>query len=132
MKALVTSRTMGVTKKRVDKSGIGGRAGTMAGAAPTDHPYGSTGLPAAYRHPGSLGPNAPSLSEPWVTIDDTIPWKPFCPRRWRQQCATPVMKCDMGHLHTPCTRNPNFHFTLFCGSVLGATEYPMAYSIDVL
>ena len=25
------------------------------------------------------------------------------------------MKCDIGHLHTPCTPNPNFHFTLFFG-----------------
>ena len=25
------------------------------------------------------------------------------------------MQCDIGHLHTPCTPNPNFHFTLFFG-----------------
>ena len=39
------------------------------------------------------------------------PWNPFCPSRGRHWCATPVMKCDIGHLHTPCTPNPNFHFT---------------------
>ena len=63
---------MGVTGKRVEKSGIGGRARTMAGAAPTDLLYGSTGLPAAYRHPGSLGPDEPCPSGPRVTIGDTI------------------------------------------------------------
>ena len=62
---------MGVTGKRVDKSGIGGRARTMAGAGPTDLLYGSKGIP-AYRHPGSLGPHEPCPSRPWVTIDDTI------------------------------------------------------------
>ena len=34
MEALVRSRTMGVTGKKVEKSGIGGRARTMAGAGP--------------------------------------------------------------------------------------------------
>ena len=41
------SRLMGVTEKRAEKSGIGGRARTMAGAGPTDILYGSRGLPAA-------------------------------------------------------------------------------------
>ena len=63
---------MGVTGKRVEKSGIGGRARTMTGAGPTDLLYGSTGLPATYRHPGSLGPHEPCPSGPRVTIDDTI------------------------------------------------------------
>ena len=35
-------------------------------------------------------------------------WNPFCPCRWRHYCATPVMKCDIGHLHTPCTPNQTF------------------------
>ena len=37
--SLVRSRTIGVTEKRVEKSGIGGRAHTMAGAGPTDLLY---------------------------------------------------------------------------------------------
>ena len=68
MESLVTSRTMGVTGKRVEKSGIGGRARTMAGAGPTDLLYGSRGVPAAYRHPGSLGLHEPCPSGPRVTI----------------------------------------------------------------
>ena len=63
---------MGVTRKNVEKCGIGARACTMAGAAPTDLLYGSRGIPAAYRPPGSLGPHEPCPSRPWVTIDDTI------------------------------------------------------------
>ena len=59
---------MGVTGKRVEKSGIGGRAGTMAETGPTDLLYGSTGVPAAYRHLGSLGPHEPCPSGPRVTI----------------------------------------------------------------
>ena len=59
---------MGVTGNRVEKSGIGGRARTMAGAGPTDHLYGSRGVPAAYRHPGSLGPHEPCASWPRVSI----------------------------------------------------------------
>ena len=68
MEAMVESRTMGVTGKRVEKSGIGGRAHTMAGAGPTDLHYGSRGVPAAYRHPGSLGPHDLCPSGPRVTI----------------------------------------------------------------
>ena len=63
---------MGVTGKKVKRSGIGGRARTMAGAGPTDLHYGSRGLPAAYRHPGSLSPHEPCPSGPLVTINDTI------------------------------------------------------------
>ena len=63
---------MGVTGKKVQRSGIGGRARTMAGAGPTDLHYGSRGLPAAYRWAGSLHPHEPSPREPWVTINDTI------------------------------------------------------------
>ena len=66
------SRTMGVTGKKVERSGIGGRARTMAGAGPPDLHCGSRGLPAAYRHPGNLGPHEPCPSGPRVTIYDTI------------------------------------------------------------
>ena len=59
---------MAVTGKRVEKSGIGGRARTMAGAGPTDLLYGSRGVPAAYRQPGSLAPHEPCPSGPRVTI----------------------------------------------------------------
>ena len=55
---------MGVTGKRVEKSGIGGRAGTMAAAGATDLLYGSRGVPAAYHHPGSLDPHEPRPSGP--------------------------------------------------------------------
>ena len=48
---------MGVTGKRVEKSCIGGRVRTMAGAGPTDLLYVSRGVPAAYRNPGKLGPH---------------------------------------------------------------------------
>ena len=72
MKALVRSRTMGVTGKKVETSGVGGRARTMAGAGPTDVHYGSRGLPAAYRHPESFGPHEPCPSGPRATINDTI------------------------------------------------------------
>ena len=68
MESLVRSRTMGVTGKRVEKWGIGGRARTMAGAGPTDPLYGGRGVPAAYRHPGSLGPHEPCPTGPRVTI----------------------------------------------------------------
>ena len=44
----------------------------MAGAGPTDLHYGSRGLPAAYRHPGTLGPHAACPRGPGVTINDTI------------------------------------------------------------
>ena len=40
----------------------------MAEAGPTDLLYGSRGVPAAYRHPGSLGPHEPCPSGPRVTI----------------------------------------------------------------
>ena len=59
---------MGITGKRVEKSGMGSRARTMARASPTDLLYGSRGVPAAYRHPGSLGPHEPCQSGPRVTI----------------------------------------------------------------
>ena len=59
---------MGVTGKRVEKSGLGGRARTIAGAGPIDLPYGSRGVPAAYRHPGSFDPHEPCPSGPRVTI----------------------------------------------------------------
>ena len=71
---------MRVTGKRVAKPGIGDRGRTMAGAAPTDFLYGSRGLPAAYRHPGSLGPHEPCPSGPRVTIDDTI-WESLAEAR---------------------------------------------------
>ena len=63
---------MGVTGKEPERSGKGGRARTMARAGPTDLHYGSRGLPAAYRHLGSLGPHEPCPSAPWVTNNDTI------------------------------------------------------------
>ena len=63
---------MGVTGNRVEISGIGGRACTMAGAGPTDLFYGSRGLLAAYRHPENLGPYEPCPSGPRVTIAETI------------------------------------------------------------
>ena len=66
------SRTMGVTAKSVERSGIGSRARNIAGIGPTDLLYGSRSLPAAYRHPGSLGPHDPCPSGPWVTNDDAI------------------------------------------------------------
>ena len=44
----------------------------MAEARAPDVHYGSRGLPAAYRHPGCLGPHEPSPSGPRVTINDTI------------------------------------------------------------
>ena len=61
-----------MTGKKVERSEIGGRARRMAGAGPTDLHYGSRGLPAAYRHPGSLGPHEPCPSGPRVTINDAI------------------------------------------------------------
>ena len=63
---------MGVTGKKVERSGIGGRARTMAWAAITDLHYGSRGLPAAYRQPESLGPHESCPTGPWVRINDTI------------------------------------------------------------
>ena len=63
---------MGVSRKKVERSGTDGRARTVAGAGPTDLHYGSRGLPAAYRHPGSLVPHEPCPSGPRVTINDTI------------------------------------------------------------
>ena len=63
---------MGVTLKKVEKSEIDCRARRIAGVGPTDLLCGSSGLPAAYRHPGSLGPHEPYLSGSRVTIDDTI------------------------------------------------------------
>ena len=62
----------GITGKRVEKSGIGSTAQTMAGTCPTELLYGSRGIPAAYRHPGSLGTHEPCPIGPRVTIDDTI------------------------------------------------------------
>ena len=59
---------MRITGKRVEKSGMGSRARTMAGAGPTDLLYGSRGVPAAYCHPGSLGPHEPCPSGTRVTI----------------------------------------------------------------
>ena len=56
----------------MEKSGTGGRARTMAGPAPTGLHYGSKPLPAAYRHPGSLGPHEPCRTGPWLTMNDTI------------------------------------------------------------
>ena len=41
----------------------------MAGAGPTNLHYCSSGLRAAYCHPGSLGPLEPCPSGPWVTIN---------------------------------------------------------------
>ena len=40
----------------------------MAGAGSTDLLYGSRGVPAAYHHPGSLGPHEPCPGGPRVTI----------------------------------------------------------------
>ena len=44
----------------------------MAGAGPTYLHYGGRGLPAAYCHPGRLGPQESCPIGPSVTIDDTI------------------------------------------------------------
>ena len=66
---------MGVTEKRVEKSGIGGRARTMAGAGRANLLYGSRGLRAAYRHPESLGPHEPCPSGPQVIIQDTVEYR---------------------------------------------------------
>ena len=63
---------MGVTGKLVEKSGIGGRARTMAGAGSTHLLYGSSGLLVTYRHPGSMGRHEPFLTGPPPTIDDAI------------------------------------------------------------
>ena len=63
---------MGVTGKKVERSGTGGQACTMAGAGPTDLHYGSRGLPTNYPHPGSLGPHEPCPTGPRVTINDSI------------------------------------------------------------
>ena len=59
---------MRVKGMRVQKSGIGGRARTMAGAGPTDLLYGSRGVPAAYHHLWSSGPRESCASGPWVGI----------------------------------------------------------------
>ena len=59
---------MVVTEKRVEKSGIGDTARTIAGAGPTDLLYGSRGVPVAYRRPGSLNPHEPCPSGARVTI----------------------------------------------------------------
>ena len=59
---------MGITGKRVEKLGMGDTVRTMAGAGPTALLYGSRGVPAAYRHRGSLGPHEPCASGPRVTI----------------------------------------------------------------
>ena len=72
MEALVRSRTVRVTGKRVEESRIGLRARKMAVAGSTDLHYDIRGLPAAYRHPGSLGPHEPCPSGLWVTIHNTI------------------------------------------------------------
>ena len=66
------SRTTGGTGKKVQRSGIGGRARRMAGAGPTDLPLGSRGLPAAYRHPGSLDSHEPCPGAPRVTIINSL------------------------------------------------------------
>ena len=63
---------MGVTGKKVEKSGIGRRARTMAGAGRTDLLFGSRSVSAAYRHPRMLGPHEPCTSANRVTIDHTI------------------------------------------------------------
>ena len=52
----------------VKKSGIGGRARTMAWAGPTDLLFGSRGVPVAYHHLGILGPHTPCPRGPLVTI----------------------------------------------------------------
>ena len=64
---------MGATGKNVEKSRIGGRARTMAGAGHVDLLCGSRGLPADYRHPGSLAPPEPCPGGRRVTMHDTIP-----------------------------------------------------------
>ena len=58
--------------KKVEKSGIGGRARTMAWAGPTNVLNGSRGLPAAYHYPGSLGPQEAFPNGPEVVIEDAI------------------------------------------------------------
>ena len=78
------SRTMGVTGKKMEKFRIGGRARTMAGVCPTDLVFGSRGLAAPYRHPGSLGPHEPYPSGPRVTMDDTIRESPVEAREERR------------------------------------------------
>ena len=63
---------MGVTGKKVERSGIGGGARTTAGACSTDLHYGSRSLPAAYHHPESLGVHERCPGGPRVTINDSL------------------------------------------------------------
>ena len=58
------SRTKGVTVKRVEKSGKGGRARTMAGAGPADLPYGSRGIPTAHPTRGVWALISPAQVDP--------------------------------------------------------------------
>ena len=92
---------MGVTGKRVKKSGLVGRARIMAGAGPTDLLYGSRGLPAGYRHPGSLGPHEPCPSGPGFTIDDTIQESPVEAREERRHSERRI-GTDMVYIVTFC------------------------------
>ena len=66
---------MGVPGKRVEKSGVGSRARTMAGAGPTDLFFGSKALFAAYRRRGAWALMSPAQVDPGVhrvTVDDII------------------------------------------------------------
>ena len=88
------SRTKGVTGERVEKSGIGGRARTMAGAGPTDLLYGSRGVPAAYRHQGGLGPHEPCPRGPRVTIAEAREERRHLERRAGAEMEDIVTFCE--------------------------------------
>ena len=79
---------------------------------------GVDGLPAEAYQRLTLPVKRSLAARPWDIVTGATPIPPEwanLPCRWQHYCASPVMKCDIGHLHTPCTRNPNFQFTLFFG-----------------
>ena len=103
METLVRSRAMGVAGKKVEKSGIGGRARTIARTGPTDLHYGSIGLPAAYRQPGSLAPHDPCPSGPCVAINNTI-WESLVEAREERRYSGRRMDTDTEDIVTFCER----------------------------
>ena len=92
---------MGVTEKKVERSGISSRARTMAGAGPTDLSHGSRGLPATYDHPGRWGPHKPCPSGRRVTISDTIR-ESFLEAREEKRHSERRMGTDMEDIVTLC------------------------------
>ena len=117
---------MGVTGKRVEKSGIGGRARTMAAAGPTDLLYGSRGVPAAYRHPGSLGPHEPCPSGPRVTIVEAREERRHSERRAGADMEDIVTFCEGScgkrcHLRVPAEESDK---VTSCSSGSKTRRYP--------